>query len=105
MVAKSLTLPKVFLLPVSDKFMVRPQLAICRSPFIRDQSAYDNFIKKSIDGSIANEEEYEALVDKAFLNDPKDFIAGMNIATAFHEACNSYSPDAQSRQFLEITGT
>lgn len=45
-----------------------------------------------MDGSIANEEEYEALVDKAFLNDPKDFIAGMNIATTFKEASISYSP-------------
>ena len=72
--------------------MVRPQLTICRSPFIRDQSACDNFIEKSFDGSIANEDEYEALVDKAFLNDPKDFIAGMNIATTFKEASISYSP-------------
>ena len=81
--------------------MVRPQLTICRSPFVRDQSAYDNFINKGMDGSIANEEEYEALVDKAFLNHPKDFIAGMNIATTFEEACNSYSPHTHSLHLLD----
>ena len=65
--------------------MSKPALSICRTPFTRNASKYQEFLTKSFQNSHKNEEEFNALVDEAFFNQPEDFIIGLNVAPSYAE--------------------
>ena len=60
-------------------------MAICKNPIHKNESKYQEFLKKSQNGSFKNEEDFNAQVDDIFFNQPKDFILAMNMATTYEE--------------------
>ena len=60
-------------------------MAICKNPIHKNESKYQDFLKKSQNGSFKNEEDFNAQVDDIFFNQPKDFILAMNMATTYEE--------------------
>ena len=71
--------------------MSKPALSICRTPFARNASKYQEFLTKSFQNSHKNEEEFNALVDEAFFNQPEDFLIGLNVAPSYAEVVQNLS--------------